>query len=175
MLILKRLKQNHKISYQFFAAPPCTPRRFFERKEIFGFGLRLEGARGALYSLHHAIGAYAEGLHHHTLGACDYFSLRSKKVRISSYRRSHSEQSANSCPPTAEGNGKSARIFHGFCHKTDSARSRKSGFEPIFLRKSLFAGRFSFEAIISACLLSKMKSRIGSSQSTIDLYPRFSG
>ena len=80
---MKRRKQNHKISYQFFAAPPCTPRRFFERKEIFGFGLRLEGARGALSSLHHALGAYVEGLRYHALGACDYFSLRSKKVRIS--------------------------------------------------------------------------------------------
>jgi len=92
----KRRKQNHKISFHFFAAPPCTPRRFFERKEIFGFGSRLEGARGALYSLHHTIGAYAKGLHHHALGACDYFSLRSKKVRISSYRRSQLGLSASS-------------------------------------------------------------------------------
>ncbi len=141
---MKRRKQNHKISYQFFAAPPCTPRRFFVRKEIFGFGLRLEGARGALDSLHHTIGAYAKGLHHHPLGACDYFSLRSKKVRISSYRRSQSEQRANSCPPTAEGNGKSARIFHGFCHKTDSARSRKSGFDVLRTFKLSLASQSFF-------------------------------
>ena len=45
---MKRRKQNHKISFHFFAAPPCTPRRFKRKgKEIFGFGSRLEGARGA--------------------------------------------------------------------------------------------------------------------------------
>ena len=35
---MKRRKQNHKISFHFFAAPPCTPRRFkWIGKEIFGF------------------------------------------------------------------------------------------------------------------------------------------
>ena len=34
----KRRKQNHKISFQFFAAPPCTPRRFKRKgKEILWF------------------------------------------------------------------------------------------------------------------------------------------
>jgi hypothetical protein len=79
---MKRRKQNHKISYQFFAAPPCTPRRFLERKEIFGFGSRPEGARGALYSLHHGIRAYDLVSIHHARGACEDQSLRDwKKVR----------------------------------------------------------------------------------------------
>ena len=34
---VKRRKQNHKISFQFFAAPPCTPAVFLKGKEIFGF------------------------------------------------------------------------------------------------------------------------------------------
>ena len=79
---MKRRKQNHKISFQFFAAPPCTPRCFFERKEIFGFGSRPEGARGALGSLHHAIRAYDSVSSHYARGACEDQSLRDwKKVR----------------------------------------------------------------------------------------------
>jgi len=80
--VVKRRKQNHKISFHFFATPPCTPRRFFERKEIFGFGLRPEGARGAHCSLHHAIRAYDSISSHHARGACEDQSLCDwKKVR----------------------------------------------------------------------------------------------
>jgi hypothetical protein len=68
---LKRRKQNHKISFHFFAGSPHTPRRKWSGKEIFGFGLRPKGARGAQYSLHHTIGAYDLGSIHHALGACE--------------------------------------------------------------------------------------------------------
>ena len=67
---LKRRKQNHKISFHFFAGSPHPPRRKWIGKEIFGFGLRPKGERGALHSLHHAIGAYDLGSSHHALGAC---------------------------------------------------------------------------------------------------------
>jgi len=71
-IILKRRKQNHKISFQFFAAPPCTPRRFKSKgKEIFGFGSRPEGARGADCSHHHEIRAYDLVQSHHALRACE--------------------------------------------------------------------------------------------------------
>jgi hypothetical protein len=71
-LITKRRKQNHKISFQFFAAPPLHPRRFKRKgKEIFGFGSRLEGARGAVYSHHHEIRAYGKVSSYHALGACE--------------------------------------------------------------------------------------------------------
>ncbi|MCR4313288.1 MAG: hypothetical protein NUV58_03505, partial [Candidatus Roizmanbacteria bacterium] len=67
---MKRRKQNHKISFHFFSGSPHTPRRKWIGKEIFGFGSRPEGARGAPRSLHHAIGAYGKGKSHHALGAC---------------------------------------------------------------------------------------------------------
>ena len=67
---MKRRKQNHKISFHFLSGSPHTPRRKWIGKEIFGFGSRPEGARGAQYSLHHAIGAYGEVQSHHARGAC---------------------------------------------------------------------------------------------------------
>jgi hypothetical protein len=69
-LSVKRRKQNHKISFHFFAGSPHTPRRKWIGKEIFGFGLRPKGARGAQYSLHRRIGAYDLGKSHHALRAC---------------------------------------------------------------------------------------------------------
>jgi len=68
--IMKRRKQNHKISFHFLSGSPHTPRRKWIGKEIFGFGSRPEGARGAPRSLHRAIGAYGEVQSHHALGAC---------------------------------------------------------------------------------------------------------
>ena len=68
---MKRRKQNHKISFHFFAGSPHTPRRKWIGKEFFGFGSRPEGARGAPHSLHHAIGAYDLGKSHHALRACE--------------------------------------------------------------------------------------------------------
>ena len=65
---MKRRKQNHKISFHFFSGSPHTPRRKWIGKEIFGFGSRPKGARGAHCSLHHAIGAYDLG---HELRACE--------------------------------------------------------------------------------------------------------
>lgn len=44
---VKRRKQNHKISFHFLSGSPHTPRRKWIGKEIFGFGLRPKGARGA--------------------------------------------------------------------------------------------------------------------------------
>ena len=41
---VKRRKQNHKISFHFFSGYPHTPRRKWIGKEIFGFGLRPQGA-----------------------------------------------------------------------------------------------------------------------------------
>ena len=70
MSIVKRRKQNHKISFHFFSGSPHTPRRKWIGKEIFGFGLRPKGARGAHCSLPHAIGAYELGKSHHALRAC---------------------------------------------------------------------------------------------------------
>jgi hypothetical protein len=67
---VKRRKQNHKISFHFFSGSPHTPRRKWIGKEIFGFGLRPKGARGAHCSLHHAIRAYDLGKSHHALRAC---------------------------------------------------------------------------------------------------------
>ncbi|MDD3072722.1 MAG: hypothetical protein PHP47_03360 [Candidatus Pacebacteria bacterium] len=67
---MKRRKQNHKISFHFLSGSPHTPRRKWIGKEIFGFGSRPEGARGAHCSLHHAIGAYVLGKSHHALRAC---------------------------------------------------------------------------------------------------------
>lgn len=68
---MKRRKQNHKISFHFFAGSPHTPRRKWIGKEIFGFDLRPKGARGAHCSLHHAIGAYDLGSSYHALRACE--------------------------------------------------------------------------------------------------------
>ena len=126
---VKRRKQNHKISFHFFSGSPHTPPRKWIGKEIFGFGSRLRGARGAHCSLHHRVRAYDLGFKSLRTRRVRSQSLRDwKKVRISSYRRSHSEQDAESRSPTATGSGKSARIFQGFCHEIRSARSRKSGF-----------------------------------------------
>ena len=66
---MKRRKQNHKISFHFFAGSPHTPRRFLERKEIFVFGSRPKGVRGA--QNYHAIRAYEEVQSHHALRACE--------------------------------------------------------------------------------------------------------
>ena len=68
---MKRRKQNHKISFHFFAGSPHPPRRKWIGKEIFGFGLRPKGARGAHCSLHHTIRAYGEVQSHHALRACE--------------------------------------------------------------------------------------------------------
>ena len=68
--LVKRRKQNHKISFHFLSGSPHTPRRKWIGKEIFGFGSRPKGARGAPRSLHHAIGAYGEVQSHHALRAC---------------------------------------------------------------------------------------------------------
>jgi len=68
---MKRRKQNHKISFHFFAGSPHTPRRKWIDKEIFGFGLRPKRARGAHCSLYHAIGAYDLGSSYHALRACE--------------------------------------------------------------------------------------------------------
>ena len=68
--MVKRRKQNHKISFHFLSGSPHTPRRKWIGKEIFGFGSRPKGARGAPRSLHHAIGAYRKGKSHHALRAC---------------------------------------------------------------------------------------------------------
>jgi hypothetical protein len=67
---MKRRKQNHKISFHFLSGSPHTPRRKWIGKEIFGFGSRPKGARGAPHSLHHAIRAYDLGKSHHALRAC---------------------------------------------------------------------------------------------------------
>ena len=68
----KRRKQNHKISFQFFAAPPCPPRRFKRKgKEIFGFGSRLEGVRGADCQYYYEIRAYDLVQSHHAPRACE--------------------------------------------------------------------------------------------------------
>jgi len=70
-IMLKRRKQNHKISFHFFSGSPHTPRRKWIGKEIFGFVHATAGSvRGAQYSLHHAIGAYDLGKSYHALGAC---------------------------------------------------------------------------------------------------------
>ena len=68
---MKRRKQNHKISFHFFSGSPHTPRRKWIGKEIFGFGLRPKGARGAQYLLHHRVRAYDLGKSHHALRACE--------------------------------------------------------------------------------------------------------
>ena len=68
---VKRRKQNHKISFHFFAGSPHTPRRKWIGKEIFGFGSRPKGARGAHCSLHHRVRAYDLGSSHHALRACE--------------------------------------------------------------------------------------------------------
>ncbi len=56
----------------------------------------------------------------------------------------------------SDATGVSARIRQGFLKSKRSERDARRGFEPIFLRKSLLASRFSSEAIIKAWLLSKM-------------------
>ena len=68
---MKRRKQNHKISFHFFSGSPHTPRRKWIGKEIFGFGSRPKGARGAHCSLHHAIRAYDLVSSPHALRACE--------------------------------------------------------------------------------------------------------
>ena len=70
-IFMKRRKQNHKISFHFFSGSPHTPRRKWIGKEIFGFGLRPKGARGAHCSLHHEIRTYDLGKSHHALRACE--------------------------------------------------------------------------------------------------------
>ncbi len=90
---MKRRKQNQNISFQFFAAPPCTPRRFFKDKEIFGFACATgRSAPEARWNLHsHGRGAYAEVWSCHARGAwtirqnpADFvhtmFELRSKNT-----------------------------------------------------------------------------------------------
>jgi hypothetical protein len=67
---MKRRKQNHKISFHFFSGSPHTPRRKWIGKEIFGFGSRPEGARGAQGWRWHALRAYHRVSSHHALGAC---------------------------------------------------------------------------------------------------------
>ncbi len=46
-VFMKRRNQNQKFSFPFFAGSPHTPRRKRIGKEIFGFGSRPKGARGA--------------------------------------------------------------------------------------------------------------------------------
>ena|SRR3989338_1131106 len=56
------------------------------------------------------------------------------------------------------------RIFHDFLRDKRRVLCARRGFEPSFLRKFFLSSKFSPEAILPACLLSKMKSRIGSSR-----------
>src|SRR3989344_9333625 len=64
----------------------------------------------------------------------------------------------------SDATGVSERIRQGFLKSKRSERDARREFEPIFLRKSLLASRFSSEAIIMALLLSKMNLRERSSQ-----------
>ena len=70
---MKRRKQNQNISFQFFVAPPCTPRRFFKDKEIFGFACATRGsapeARNGWH--YHRIRAYDIAASYHARGACE--------------------------------------------------------------------------------------------------------
>ena len=70
-IMLKQRKQNHKISFHFLSGSPHTPRRKWIGKEIFGFGLRPKGARGALGWRWHALHAYDRVQSHHARGACE--------------------------------------------------------------------------------------------------------
>jgi hypothetical protein len=67
---MKRRKQNHKISFHFLSGSPHTPRRKWIGKEIFGFGLRPQGVRGAQSWRWQALRAYDWVSSHHALGAC---------------------------------------------------------------------------------------------------------
>ena len=69
--IMKRRKQNHKISFHFFSGSPHTPRRKWIGKEIFGFVHATAGSvRGAQGWRWQALRAYDLGRSHHALGAC---------------------------------------------------------------------------------------------------------
>ena len=97
--IMKRRKQNHKISFQFFAAPPCTPRRFKRKgKEIFGFGSRLEGARGADCLHYHEIRAYDLVQSYHALRACEVNQNPADFVRKEFELRPRNTANFHFCP-----------------------------------------------------------------------------
>ena len=69
--MVKRRKQNHKISFHFLSGSPHTPRRKWIGKEIFGFVHATEGSvRGAQGWRWHALRAYDWVPSHHALGAC---------------------------------------------------------------------------------------------------------
>ena len=69
--IMKRRKQNHKISFHFLSGSPHTPRRKWIGKEIFGFVHATRGSvRGAQGWRPQVLGAYNLVSSHHALGAC---------------------------------------------------------------------------------------------------------
>src|SRR3989338_145918 len=116
-----------------------TPKK--KKKRVFFF-LGVAGALGG-----------SGGTIHSTSGFCW------KKVRILFKRHSQKIESPFSpkCGASqSDATGVSARIRQGFLKSKRSERDARRGFEPIFLRKSLLASRFSSEAIIMAWLLSKM-------------------
>jgi len=64
-----KTKPKHFLS--IFCGSPLHPRRFKRKgKEIFGFGSRLEGARGAGCQHYHEIRAYDLVQSYHSLRAC---------------------------------------------------------------------------------------------------------
>ena len=102
---MKRRKQNHKISFHFLSGSPHTPRRKWIGKEIFGFGSRPEGARGAHCSLHHAIGAY-------DLGKATTRSARALVIKILRILLIQCSNFVQKTPPifTFARNGRSERV-----------------------------------------------------------------
>ena len=130
---MKRRKQNHKISFHFLSGSPHTPRRKWIGKEIFGFGSRPKGARGAPRSLHHAIRANDLGKSHHALRACvshqnpaDFahtmFELRPKNTANFHFCSKRQER-ANSCATRNAIFALRAKVFSG----TEKARGRARG------------------------------------------------
>gem|GEM_PF-1900366 len=70
--VVKRRKQNHKISFHFFAAPPCTPRLLNGLVRKFLVLVREWKEREVrIVSHHHEIRAYDLVQSHHALRACE--------------------------------------------------------------------------------------------------------
>ncbi len=83
---MKRRKQNHKISFHFFAAPPCTPRRLNGLVRKFLVLVRDQREREArIVSITTNPNAYVEVKNHHALRALQSFRASLEKGSCKGY------------------------------------------------------------------------------------------
>jgi len=145
---VKRRKQNHKISFHFFAAPPCTPRLLNGLLRKFLVLVRDQREREARTSRFTTNpNAYAEVKNYHALRACEVNQNPADFVRKEFELRPRNTANLHFCPKRqnvecreATRNAKNAlraKVFSS--SRRACARRCGSSFEPCSKQNKSFA------------------------------------